>query len=201
MPFILFLVGIIGFLVSFVTLIVRAITKKPKKEVAKAFIIGVIFFIMFVVGITSFPKSETDDDGNNSSVNTTVQSDAETSTAQEQSTTAAQKAESVSIELIAGEPGEYGELLTLNKDTEFEETYYVYRVPAGTWLVTNTGKYMDQFNVYGETVYVTDAGWEELSDVFFVKVLDVGESAKVTIEDGQIIEIHEPGSFTLEKAN
>lgn len=107
----------------------------------------------------------------------------------------------LSIELVAGEPGEYGELFTINKDTEFEETYYIYRIPSGNYKVTNTGEYMNQFNVYGDTVYVTDAGWEELSDVVYVKSLDVGESDTFTIEDGQIVEIHEPGRFLLEKAD
>lgn len=105
--------------------------------------------------------------------------------------------ESVTIELVAGESCEYSELLTLNEGTEFEETYYVYRVPAGTYTVTNTGDYMGQFNVYGETVYVTEDGWEELSDTICVKLLDIGQSDTVEIGEGQIIEIHEPGQYTL----
>lgn len=102
-----------------------------------------------------------------------------------------------SIELVAGEEGEYGELFTINKGTEFEETYYIYRIPAGTYTVTNTGDYMGQFSVYGETVYITEEGWEELSDVFYAIRLDVGESDTVEIGEGQIIEIHEPDQFTL----
>lgn len=113
---------------------------------------------------------------------------------------AGQAEESLSFELIAGEAGEYGELFTINKDTEFEETYYIYRIPTGTYTVTNSGEYMNQFNVYGDTVQVNADGWEELSDVFYVKLLDVGESDTFTIEEGQIIEIHEPGQFLLEKS-
>lgn len=109
--------------------------------------------------------------------------------------------EPLTFDLIAGEAGEYGELFTINKDTEFEETYYIYRIPTGTYTVTNIGEYMNQFNVYGETVYVTEYGWEELSDVYYVKALDVGESDTFTFEDGQIIEIHEPGKFTLVKTD
>lgn len=105
--------------------------------------------------------------------------------------------ETISIELVAGEAGEYGELITLNEGTEFAETYYVYRVPAGTYTVTNTGEYMSQFNVYGDTVYVTEEGWEELSDTVYVKLLDVGQSDTVQIAEGQIIEIHEPDHFAL----
>lgn len=104
------------------------------------------------------------------------------------------------ITLDAAQKGEYGEEFTINKGTEFEEAYYIYRVPAGTYTVTLTGKYMNQFNVYGETVYVTDEGWEELSDVFYVKLFQPGESDTVTIEEGQIIEIHGNGVWEL-KAN
>lgn len=104
----------------------------------------------------------------------------------------------LTIELIAGEAGEYGELFTMNKGTEFEETFYIYHIPAGTYTVTNTGKYMDQFNVYSDEMVVNDSGWEEYAEVFYVKVLDVGASDTFTIADGQFIEIHEPAKFTLE---
>ena len=104
----------------------------------------------------------------------------------------------LSFELVAGEEGEYGELFTMNKGTEFEETYYIYHVPSGTYTVTNTGEYMNQFNVYSDEITVNDAGWEEVAEVFYAEVLDVGASDAVTIEDGQFIEIHEPGKFLLE---
>lgn len=103
------------------------------------------------------------------------------------------------ISLVAGVQGQYGEPFTINKGTDFEENYFIYRVPTGTYTVTNVGKYLNQFNVCGETVYTTDDGWEELSDVYYVKALKPGESDTVKIEDGQIIEIHEPGEFELSK--
>lgn len=104
----------------------------------------------------------------------------------------------LTIELIAGEAGEYGKLFTINKDTEFEETYYIYHIPVGTYTVTNTGKYMSQINVYSGEIIVNDSGWEEVAESFYVKVLDVGASDTFSIEDGQFIEIHEPAKFTLE---
>lgn len=107
---------------------------------------------------------------------------------------------SETISLVAGVQGQYGELFTINKGTEFEENYFIYRVPAGTYTVKNAGKYLNQFTVCGDTVYTTDAGWEELSDVYYVKALKPGETDTVTIEDGQIIEIHEPGEYELTKS-
>ena len=102
------------------------------------------------------------------------------------------------IELIAGEPGEYGELFTINKDTKFEETYYIYCIPAGTYTVTNAGEYMSQFSVYSGEVHVTDDGWEEFTESIYIKVLDVDQSDTFTIEEGQCIEIHEPAKFIIE---
>lgn len=105
----------------------------------------------------------------------------------------------LTIELVAGEAGEYGELFTVNKDTEFEETYYIYHIPAGTYSVTNNGEYMSQFNVYSDEIVKNDSGWEEVAESFYVKVLDVDASDTFTIADGQHIEIQEPAKFTLEK--
>lgn len=97
--------------------------------------------------------------------------------------------------LTAGEAGEYGKLITYNKDTEFEETFYAYYVPSGTYTVTNQGEYMSQVNVYGNEMVITD-GWEEPELVVDgVKLLDVGESYTITVEENQHIEIAEPSVF------
>lgn len=105
------------------------------------------------------------------------------------------------ITLVAGEKGEYGELMSLNVGTEFEEIYYVFRLPVGTYKATNAGQYMDQLSLYGDTVYKTPNGWDELSDTFGCLLLEPGESDELTIAEGQIIEIHEPGKWALEKIN
>ena len=119
-------------------------------------------------------------------------------TTQAPTTEATEPKSTVSIELIAGEAGEYGELFTINKDTEFEETYYMYHIPAGTYTVTNAGEYMSQFSVYSDEIVVNDSGWEEVAEIFYAEVLDVDESDTFTIEDGQFIEIHEPAKFVIE---
>lgn len=169
--------------------------EKAKKKWYKKWWIWVIigvFLMGFISGLVDAEPVENEGTDNQVTDNSqgTTDNDVVDDTSEEQPLT---------FELIAGEQGEYGELFTINKDTEFEETYYIYRIPAGTYKVTNTGEYMNQFNVYGETVYVTEEGWEELSDVFYVKLLKVEESDTFTIKDGQIIEIHEPGKFLLEK--
>ena len=102
-----------------------------------------------------------------------------------------------SFTLIAGEAGEYGQLITYNKGTEFEETFYAYYIPEGTYTVTNTGEYMNQISVYSNETVITEAGWEEAESTGDVKLLDVGESDTITVEEDQHIEIMEPAEFEL----
>ena len=107
--------------------------------------------------------------------------------------------EKLVFELVAGEQGEYGDLNTLNAGTEFEETQYVYHIPAGTYRVTNIGEYMSQISVYSDETHITEEGWEEPAETIFVAVLDVNGSKEFTIADNQYIEIHEPAKFKIEE--
>lgn len=104
-----------------------------------------------------------------------------------------------SFTLTAGEAGEYGQLITYNKDTEFEETFYAYYIPEGTYTVTNAGEYISQVTVCSNEKVITDAGWEESESVGDVKLIDVGESDTITVEEGYHIEIIEPAVFELVK--
>lgn len=158
--------------------------KKKKRWIAVAVVLAIVLF-------WPFGKSEKED-------NPVGGTSAELS-GQQQTDVSEETKTMLTIVLTADEQGEYGEIMELNKDTEFEEVYYVYRVPAGTYTVTNVGEYMDQFNVYGDTPIKNEDGWEELSDVAYVKLLDVGASDTVTIEDGYIIEIHSPAKFELKE--
>lgn len=102
------------------------------------------------------------------------------------------------IVIVAGEAGEYGEKFTVNKGTEFEDTYYVYRLPAGTYKATNVGDYTTQLNVYSDELKKVD-GWEEPAETFFVELIDVSKSTTFSIKDGQHIEVAEPTELELEK--
>ena len=107
--------------------------------------------------------------------------------------------EKLVIELVSGEQGEYGTLVTFNKGTEFEQTVIAYHIPAGEYTVTNIGEYMNQFNIYSDETHITDEGWEEPAKGIFVKLMDVGSTEDFTIEDGQYIKIVEPGKFKIEQ--
>ena len=153
------------------------------------------FWLIVIIGISSLGNNT---DSATAPVETTPVTEAVVETTSATEVVVAETEVSIApIVLIAGEAGEYGELFTLNKDTEFEETYYIYRIPAGTYIVTNVGEYMNQFNVYSDEIHVTEEGWEEPAEVIYVKLLDVGASDTFNIADGQYIEIHEPASFEL----
>ncbi|MBO5213993.1 MAG: hypothetical protein J6B86_04425 [Clostridia bacterium] len=109
------------------------------------------------------------------------------------------KNESLSFTLTAGKAGQYGKMISYNKGTEFEENFYAYYIPAGTYTVTNKGKYMSQVNVYSNSIHITSEGWEEPAETFDVKLIDVNKSDTITIEEGQHIEIAEPSTFEFKK--
>ncbi|MGI6013652.1 MAG: hypothetical protein ACOX7K_05140 [Oscillospiraceae bacterium] len=100
--------------------------------------------------------------------------------------------------LTAGEAGEYGKLITYNKGTKFEENFYAFYIPEGTYTVTNKGEYMSQVNVYSDETHITEDGWEE-AESLGVKLLDVGKSDTITVSAGQHIKIAEPSVFEFEQ--
>ena len=106
---------------------------------------------------------------------------------------------SLSFILEAGEPGEYGRMVTYNKGTEFEENFYAYYVPVGEYRVTNIGSHMSAIYVYSDEKHKNDAGWEEAAESFEAKVLDVNKSAEISVGEKQHIEIIAPYLFLLEK--
>lgn len=86
------------------------------------------------------------------------------------------------IDIVGGEAGEYGSTIDLNG-----EERVVYHIPAGDYEVTNNGQYANQFNIYTDETVTTDEGYQEPADTIFVELIDAGESAEFSIEDGQYI--------------
>lgn len=99
--------------------------------------------------------------------------------------------ETTVIEINGSELGEYGTTYTFNSDAapEDQETIIEYHIPAGTYTVTNVGSTIAQLNVYSDETHITDEGWEEPAECYYVKLLKTEESDTVTIADGQYIEI------------
>lgn len=106
--------------------------------------------------------------------------------------------DTLSFSITAEKAGKYGKLLTLNKGTEFEETFYAFYVPEGTYTAINIGEYPGQINVHSDKTRITDAGFEEPMDAT-AKLISNGESDTISIKKGQHIEINKPDAFVLIK--
>lgn len=105
--------------------------------------------------------------------------------------------ENSAIELIAGEQGQYGELITMSEGTDMEESFYVYYVPTGSYTVTNDGEYMTQISVYEGIRKNAETGYDEYISTGSVLLLDTGKTGTIEIPDGWFIEIHEPTHISL----
>lgn len=102
------------------------------------------------------------------------------------------------LEIEAGEAGEYGQELVLGEDTEFPDYTIGYFVPAGTYKVTNIGDYPTQVNVYKNEKHVTEEGWEEWADGKSER-LEVDASVEMTVSEGYFINVDEPSYISIEK--
>lgn len=176
--------------------------KKPFYKKWWFFAIIGILLISVISGLGDEDDKLTNDSNGNSSIVETTVEDENTSvdeTAGSEITEEPLQEEKLVFELIAGQQGEYGKMITYNKGTEFEENFYAFYIPAGTYIVTNTGKYMSQLNVYSDEIAKNDAGWEEPAETYFANLVDVNSSVTVTIKEGQHIEIAEPSNFKFEQ--
>lgn len=108
-----------------------------------------------------------------------------------------EESETVTFELTAGEQGEYGKMITMSAGTDMEESFYAYYVPAGTYEVTNIGKFMTQVNVYEGFSKNEETGYDEYTNTGDIKLIDVEKTATITVPDGWFIEIQEPAHVSL----
>lgn len=110
----------------------------------------------------------------------------------ETTTEQTQEASADAITLTFGELGEYGTSEKLEQDGEVLKEYIAYRVPSGTYTVTNKGKNPTQVTVYKDGTSVNEDGNVEqnMSDTRPI-LLDANASDTLTINDGEYIEIYE----------
>ena len=100
--------------------------------------------------------------------------------------------------LTAGIQGEYGETITYNEGTEFEESFFAYYVPYGKYMVKNVGDYPTQVNVYSDEITMSSSGFEEPAEGSVI-TLKVGETKELTVPEGWHIEIAEPTMIQMQK--
>lgn len=104
--------------------------------------------------------------------------------------------EQLSFEIVNGQSGEYAKSRTVNKGTEFEETFYEYHIPVGTYTVTNkSSKSACQISICSNDYTKVD-GWDEPKEIFGTAVVFANESSTITVEEGQHLNLSD-GSETL----
>lgn len=95
----------------------------------------------------------------------------------------------ISTILVGDEPGEYGEWRVMNDNTDLEDNYIAYKLPAGDYTATNLDPdYPVWIYVYSDEVIVQD-GWEVNADCAANFGLEVNESADFSIPEGYYIEL------------
>ena len=116
--------------------------------------------------------------------------------------------DNASIELISGELGDYGVVITLNEGMEYdgvsyEDETYCYFVPAGTYTVLNVGEFPLSLYVNQNattTEYDTDGNafetWIQENPLGNGNLLGVNETAEITIDDGFFIDL-KPNSHLI----
>lgn len=180
---------ILGWICIFpIPLTILMLRKKDMKPAVKYGIIAAAWAIFFLIGMT----------GNTDSTAQPPEAPGYSEAGQTE-TTGTTEATKLVFDLVAGQQGDYGKMITYNKGTEFEENFYAFYIPAGTYKVTNVGEYMSQLNVYPNEIVKTENGWEGHADGGFAKLLDINCSAIVTIAEDQHIEIAEPSRFQFEQ--
>ncbi len=112
-------------------------------------------------------------------------------------TTTELSSKDTAIELIAGEEGQYGKLITMSEGTDMEESFYVYYVPSGTYTVTNEGEYMTQISVYEGFTKNEETGYDEYTTAGSIVLLDTDSTNTIEVPDGWFIEIQEPAHISL----
>lgn len=191
---------VLGWLFIFpVPLTILMLRKKDMKPVLKYGIIAVAWIIYLIIGMG----------GNKSDVDTTTaQGTASLSSAhvstEKESAASDLSSETIDstlqIELVAGELGEYGQLIVLNEGTEFPDPNYCYFVPTGTYQIKNIGEFPTQVDINkNELAKETDSNGNEY-DVWAEGtpyVISVGSTETVTIKDNYFIEIEEPTHLLL----
>lgn len=169
--------------------------KKDMNNILKYGIIAVAWIAYIVIAISGMAnKSDTATTNSNTETFTTV-AVAETTTTE--TTTAETKVKADSIEIVAGEMGEYGKEVTMSKGTDQEEKLIVYYVPAGKYTVKNLGNKPTQVSVYEGFAKNAETGYDEYTNTGSAVLVDKGKEAEIEVPDGWFIEVQKPTHISL----
>lgn len=171
--------------------------KQATKKAIIALAVSIVCLIGF--GATSPTSSNVEADNNSG-----TQSAAESTESATSTTEATSSAEPLTIEIVAGEAGDYGKKIVFNEGTDQEDRTYEYLVPAGTYEVTNLGDHATQVNVYkADEKNKTSEGWEEwvTGDGGGSQLLKTDGTIEVIVPEGYAINVDEPSHISVKQAD
>lgn len=102
-----------------------------------------------------------------------------------------EETDSAEIHLVDGQLGKYGKTVTLDGND-----FINYFIPSGTYTVTNNGKWCNVYIAKNE-YYTNSSGYQENEIIQTLEFKEYGETATITIESGQHIELTVYANVTL----
>ena len=103
--------------------------------------------------------------------------------------------------LVDGQAGEYGQFITWNPGTDFENTDTQFSIPAGTYTFTNLGKKgAVQISFYKEGSIKVDGHDERIVSDLNPVVIMAGESKTITLGEGDLIVLSDGGKVEVTSA-
>lgn len=192
------LASIFGIIVSIIMMIYSIKRKTSKK---KPLLLLIVCIMLFSVAMALTPKDEKKEEEPKETVKQaetkkepetvkeTLSPEKQEPTPMETIASETQPSQNLSFVLVDGEIGDYGENVTLNAGTEFEEAEIIYKLPTGTYNVTYSDKGSVQISVYNGGP-VKNGEWEEfIADDSCQKpvVLMSGDTKELEIREGQFI--------------
>lgn len=83
---------------------------------------------------------------------------------------------------------DYSQEITLNSNTEFEDTRIMYNIPAGEYTVTTSDNYRPYcIYIYSKKTCINENGWEEFETSTSTGLVDGYKSCEITINDNEWI--------------
>lgn len=166
----------------------------------------VVFIILVVIAGMNSDKTNTSSNNVTVSPKNTVKATenptASPANVQTEDSSAEPTTEPFTILLTYPELGEYGQYYTFNENVKKaeesdKETIIQCYVPAGNYTLTNEGKYPTYVFIYTKETVISKDGWEEPKDGWVSKILQVGDSCEISIEEGRYINLQENDVFKL----
>lgn len=106
----------------------------------------------------------------------------------------------ISYTLTGETLGEYGKKITLNKDTDMPVEKYLYKLPAGSYVITTSEDKTVAFNIVKDKIITNkDEKYPEELDYVENNLIKQNEKKTITLKDDESIQIIGKSTIKIEK--